>query len=192
MKKTVTILLIITTFLTGCNTKSEISSSNSNESNTIFINSDSDYYKNGCVYGNETTMFFDFDTLKQSPLCARPNCTHSNSDCLAKETGDTPIFYNDYIYYLKSNYGAVRETAEGSEFYIDSALYRASLDTSETEVVCEFHDCVPLQVWKGLVLNGSNLYFTGDDCNPVKDDLHLSSPTEFMDFSDQTEQASQH
>ncbi len=136
--------------------------------NTKFIASGTNYYKNGCIYGNETAMFLDFDTMEKAPLCAKPNCTHNSSDCIAKIVGDTPVFYNDYIYYFESNGGAVRETTDGREFYIDSKLYKASLETSETEVVCEFHDGAPIAKWAGYVLHGNELYFTTDDCNPVK------------------------
>lgn len=167
MKKLIKIFLVmICICLTGCNTESKISLS----SNIKFITSGTNYYKNGCIYGNETTMFLDFDTMEKAPLCAKPNCTHDNSECIAKTVGDTPVFYNDYIYYFKSNGGAVIETTDDREFYIDSKLYKANLETSETEIVCEFHDGVPVLKWAGYVLQDNELYFTIDDCNPIKDE----------------------
>ncbi|MGN0584752.1 MAG: hypothetical protein ACI4JD_04790 [Ruminococcus sp.] len=135
----------------------------------VYISENADYYKNGVVFGSEKAMFLDFDTMEKAPLCAVPNCTHTDSDCLAKIVGSTPVFYNDSIYYLSSNYGAVKETSDRPEFYIDSKLMKASLDSSETEAVCEFHDCAPPEKFGKYVLYKNELFFIGDDLNPVKD-----------------------
>lgn len=127
-------------------------------------------YENGIVYrAGDSSMFLDLDTMEKSPLCAVPNCTHTTSSCISKIIGRyVPIFYNEYIYFFTSNGGAVEETPDGYEFYIDSSLKRASLDSSEVETVCEFHDCAPVQGYPEYVLNGSELYFTADDLNPEK------------------------
>lgn len=135
------------------------------------ISENSDYYRNGIVFGNDKAMFLDFDTMESAPLCAVPNCKHTGSDCIAKTVGNTPIFYGDSIYYFSSNHGAVKETSDGPEFYIDSKLMKASLDSSTTETVCEFHDCAPPEQLGKYVLYQNNLYFVGDDLNPVKDDF---------------------
>ncbi len=173
-KNTIIILtLILITTLTGCFKDSKKTKS---EDNTIqFISSTASYYKNGAAfsdyYNNQPTMFLDFDTMKTSPLCAKPNCNHITSECLSNTVGTTPVFYNDYIYYFTSNYGT-KETPDGPEFYINSKLMKASLETSATEVVCEFHDCVPPeQAGASYVKYKNELYFVGDDRNPQKNDL---------------------
>lgn len=175
-KNTIIILtLILITTLTGCFKDSKKTKS---EDNTIqFISSTASYYKNGAAfsdyYNNQPTMFLDFDTMKTSPLCAKPNCNHITSECLSNTVGTTPVFYNDYIYYFTSNYGT-KETPDGPEFYINSKLMKASLETSATEVVCEFHDCVPPEhELVNFVRYKNELYFVGDDYNPKKDESGL-------------------
>lgn len=150
--------------ITSCNNKNNVSK----PSEIRFIKENSIEYNNGCVYGYRPTTYLDFETLENSPLCALPNCTHNDPNCLANIVGTSPIFYNGYVYFFESNYGDVRETSNGREFYIDSKLKKASLDSSEIELVCEFSDCAPDQYTPGIVLKGNEIYFTADDLNPTK------------------------
>ena len=171
-KNTIIILtLILITIFTGCFKDSKKTKSEDNTPH--FISSIASYYKNGAAFGEEQSIFLDFDTMKTSPLCAKPNCNHITFECLANNVGSSPVFYNNYIYYFTSDYGT-KETPDGPEFYINSKLMKASLETSAAEVVCEFHDCVPPE--RGLVnfvRYKNELYFVGDDYNPKKDESGL-------------------
>ena len=165
MRKKVLVLTFIAVMLTGCGNKA-----NSNASDLIFIKSGYNEYDNGCVYGGNPIKYLDYTTLESSPLCAVPNCTHKTSDCIAKQVGNTPIFYNNFVYFFESNYGDCRETPDGSEFFINSYLKKASLNSSEVSVVCEFHDASRFEGDIGLVLNGNELFFVSDNLNPIKDE----------------------
>ncbi|MBO5163731.1 MAG: hypothetical protein J6B75_04720 [Ruminococcus sp.] len=92
----------------------------------------------------------------------------SASECTANIIGDTPIVHGDYIYFFDVKDG-VEETSEGREFYIDTKLKRASLETSEIEEISEFTACEPRE-GGGFVLIGDTLYFCGDDMNPKKNE----------------------
>ena len=160
--------------LVGCKTNND---EDINKSNTIaqYIG-DCSFYNNGTAYkiGNKssfTNIFLDFDSMETTVLCQKPNCDHKSSDCFSKLIGYfyKPIFYNDYIYYFQSNGGAVRNTSDGSEFYIDSKLYRTKIDSFEKEVFCEFDDAVPRETGN-YVLRNSELYFIADDRGAEKDD----------------------
>lgn len=175
MKKKILAIMITTLMLTGCgnnnvNNSNELSSNNksNHSSDLIFIKSGSNEYKNGCVYGENPAKYLDFGTLESSPLCAVPNCTHKDSNCLAKYVGNTPIFYNNYIYFFETNGGDCRETPDGIEFFINSRLKKASLNSSEIETVCEFHDSAPVMSPMGIVLNNNEIFFVTDDLNPKK------------------------
>lgn len=177
MKKKILAIMITTLMLTGCgnnnvNNSNELSSNNktNHSSDLIFIKYGYNEYNNGCVYGENPAKYLDFSTLESAPLCAVPNCTHKDSSCLARQIGNTPVFYNGFIYFFESNYGECRETPDGCEFFIDSYLKKASLNSSEIETVCEFHDVSPFEGYMGLVLNGNELFFVSDDQNPIKDD----------------------
>ncbi len=161
-KKILSILLAMSAFV-SCSKKEN---NTEKESAPRFITNNAVYYKNGVVYGEEPASFLDFDTMEKAPLCAVPNCTHTTASCLAQMVGNAPVFYKDYVYYFISNNGEIIETPEGREFFIESKLMKASLDSSETEIVCEFNDCAPVQGYPGYVLYGNELYFTGDDLNP--------------------------
>lgn len=122
------------------------------------------FHKSG-LYGSTVEYFLDYETMKETPICAMPNCSHTNSSCLASQMGVNPVIYNDYIYYFKSSYN-YKDVPEGHQFYMNSKLYKASLDTSETQVVAEFTDCIPDDWNSDFVLIGSTLWFVGDDKNP--------------------------
>lgn len=164
-KRILSLALVGAIIMGGCSDKTE---KTPEELNPIFFTYNACYYGNGVVYGDEPVVFLDFDTMEKAPLCAVPNCSHTISSCLAQMVGNTPIFYNDYVYYFTSNGGDVKETPDGRDFFIDSKLWRASLDSSETEVVCEFTDCAPEEGYPDYVLYGNELYFTADDLNPTE------------------------
>lgn len=151
---------------TGC---SESGKDKNIVNNDIKYIGDYSYYNNGVAFTvgdsqNYTETFLDFDSMERAPLCAVPNCTHNNSSCLSKNIGSLykPVFYDGYVYYFQSNGGAVKETSDGPEFYMDSKLMNASLDSSEVEMVCEFSDCVPRESGR-YVLFDDELFFIGDD-----------------------------
>ncbi|MDE6035467.1 MAG: hypothetical protein K2G36_06115 [Ruminococcus sp.] len=194
MKKFTVLLMASVMMLSGCtkkndtpvitdNTENSVTTektstvaktSESNNNDIQYIGNYS-YYQNGVAYQagsvpNNTEMFLDFDSMEKASLCAVPNCNHMTSSCLAKSMGRyEPIFYNDYIYFFSTNGGQVRETPDGSEFYIDSSLKKSSLDSYEVQTVCEFHDCVPHET-SNYVLYDNELFFVADDRGAVKDD----------------------
>lgn len=165
-------LLIVTSILSvslyGCSNKNDFSNS-TNQNNLSYIVENYDYYKNGVVYGKTTAAFLDFDTMESSILCPVPNCTHQSSDCLAKKVGNTPVFYNDNIYYFISNNGEVKETTKGKIFSIDSKLMKISINSLTAEEVCTFHDCAPPSDFSTYVLFNNELYFIGDDMGVEED-----------------------
>ncbi|MGN0621608.1 MAG: hypothetical protein ACI4I9_07055 [Porcipelethomonas sp.] len=148
------------------NTKEENSSSADDH---IYISCLYNTYKTGFITGTETQMYLDFESMEKTVLCAKPNCTHQSLDCTARIIGETPIIFNDYIYFFDKKSG-VNETADGREFYIDTKLKRISLTTSEIEEAAKFTDCSPNE-GGGCVISGNMLYFCGDDLNPIADDF---------------------
>lgn len=183
MKKKIMLIIAITLLscMTACGTapaeteeSTNIENTNvSEESNTPqYIKANQDFYKNGVIYYKRdgtivSSYFLDFDTMESSPLCAIPNCTHKLSNCLATQLGYAPVLYNDFIYFFEYE-ADVCETTDGSEFYMESKLKKASLSSSETQTVCEFTDAVP-RAGNGYILNGSELYFIAYDPDPYED-----------------------
>lgn len=172
MKKRILSIALAMTMLAGCSDGKKEKAPE--ETKPIFFSSNRCSYGNGVVFGNDKAMFLDFDTMETAPLCAAPNCTHNNSSCLANIVGTTPIMYNNSIYYFDSSAG-VNETPDGREFYIDSKLMKATLDSSETEIICEFTDCAPPTVNAHYLLEDNILYFVGDDMSPVEDEYGVIS-----------------
>lgn len=163
MKKKLTLLTtaILLASMTACGQQATPA-----DSKLQYIKNFGDFYENGVIYPKEwgVSYFLDFDTMERSPLCAVPNCTHQTAGCLANLLGSTPVLYNGCAYYFE--YVAdVRETKDGREFYMNSKLKKAFLDSSETQLVCEFTDANP-RVGEGYLLDGNELYFIGYDPDP--------------------------
>lgn len=142
---------------------------------TVFSNGRGSDYEKGMLfhksglYGSTVEYFLDYETMKETPICAMPNCSHTNSSCLASQMGVNPVIYNDYIYYFKSSYN-YKDVPEGHQFYMKSKLIKANLATSETETLVEFTDCMPDPENSKFILIGSKLWFVGDDKNYELDD----------------------
>ncbi len=149
-----------------------VSEKTSNEDAIIFSFLGGNYEK-GLLYNtggvNTIEYYLDYETLEKTPLCAVPNCTHTISSCLAKQMGVNPVIYNGYVYYFSCTHN-FKEVTEGHQFYMSSKLYKAKLDSSETELVCEFTDCEPDDWNSAFILIGNTLWFIGDDKNQVIDD----------------------
>ena len=178
MKIHLRIFSIISAFImiTGCS-KAESSSSNINAvanikaSNINFYKTSDMVYEDGLIWfdgSKNTVSWLDFETMESVVLCSKPNCTHNNSECIARRVGDCPVIYNGYIYFMESDENVI-ETPDGRKLELDSRLNRISLENSELEEVCSFNDC-SVRNGNGCVLAGSTLYFCGDDMDPVQDE----------------------
>ncbi|MCD7891666.1 MAG: hypothetical protein LUG26_07990 [Ruminococcus sp.] len=136
--------------------------------NNIYLKWTYNIYENGYITPDDTHRYVDFETLESTVLCAKPNCTHKDSECVANIIGDIPIMFNGYLYYFVESSG-INETEDGREFYIDTRLNRVSMDSSEIEEIIAFTDCTPREE-EGCFLSGNMLYFCGFDWNPTADE----------------------
>ncbi len=167
MKKKVLSVILTALMLTACGDKKE------EKSDRIIFTTYQNVYDNGMIYtagldANRVTRFLDFASLETAPFCAVPNCTHSisSSECLSRVAGDRPFLVGDSVYFFTMNGnitgGEVIETPEGREFYMETKLMKASLDSSETELICEFNDALARSDG-GILLIGDMLYFIAYD-----------------------------
>lgn len=151
--------------LTGCGAAKQ----EQEKKEPIYASMGCSVYENGMIYSRDPIMYMDFDTMEHSVLCAKPNCNHTTLECVAKLVGDSPIIYNDYLYYFSSSQ-KVEETGNGErEYVIRSKLCRVSLDSSESEDLVSFSDCVPRD-YDGWLIIDDTVWFTGDDMNPTPDE----------------------
>ena len=168
MKRMILIVTIIISFalFVSCSNKKIEEIENSGLQYASLI---SNTYNEGMIYGSNPLMYLDFKTMESSVLCAKPNCDHKSSDCVAMEAGECPIIYNEYLYFFESTQG-LEELGNGKrEFRINSKLCRISLDSSEKEELVSFTDCVPRD-YDGWIINDNVIWFTGDDMNPTLDE----------------------
>jgi len=173
-KKILSLALVGALVMGGCSDKK---SSDTSDKITIFSYMGGTYEK-GLIYNfndlNNPTSFLDYETLDKTVLCAMPNCTHTVAGCLANQVGVNPVIYNGYIYWFTSDIG-FDATPDGHFFYMKTVFYKASLETSEIEKVCEFTDCTVDDWNSNLVLIGDTLWFIGNDETPPPENIHDDS-----------------
>ena len=170
MKRKRTIFMVITLLfsfvLFSCNNKS----SNIKSDNTsIWIDSIVNNYGNGRIYGKNPARYIDYETMESTVLCAKSNCTHQSSDCIAKIVGDTPMLTENGIYFFNTVVKVEELNSGERKQVINSKLCKVSLDSSEIEDVAEFHDCAPRE-YDGYVLYDNKIFFTADDLDPTEDE----------------------
>jgi len=172
-KKDIKILLLALTlpFLCSCGIKNNRIDISDNGSGTKYINLAFNMYDEGRIFcTGGVTRFLSYETMKWTPLCSRPNCTHVNSDCPAKIMGECPMVTDEGIYFFNYSDG-VNELSNGKrEHYMESKLCRISLDSSEMEEIVSFTDCVPHD-YDGMLLYNNKIYFTATDLNPIEDEF---------------------
>lgn len=174
IKKIISLFLIIVNVSAFTSCKDDSSSSlkvnteNKSSEDIIYVKTSNNVYSNGAINNTTPHSYLDFNSMNNTILCSKPNCNHQTSECISQAVGETPIIYNDYIYFFSSTNG-VKEESENRSFYIHSSLKRCSLDSSEIETITEFNDCVPREYDGCAIVNGV-LYFCGDDMNPTEDE----------------------
>ncbi|MCD7810996.1 MAG: hypothetical protein LUG91_03965 [Ruminococcus sp.] len=166
-------LMISALLITSCENKEKESNNNINllvdTQEPFYINYERTSYENGRIYGSDPARYIDFDSMESTVLCAKPNCTHKDSECVGKIIGERAFMYNDYLYYFEYTNELEEESNGERKLILDSKLCRVSIDSSEIEIVAEFNDCIPHD-WVGYVIYNDKLFFTATDMNPVEDE----------------------
>ncbi len=107
-------------FFASCNNKSNNSLPVLSTESDQYVAEYYDNYDEGRVIGGFDgndgipSQFLDYETMESTVLCSKPNCTHNNNECVAKNIGTCPIITQDGIYFFKSNYG-VKEEKNGKK-----------------------------------------------------------------------------
>lgn len=172
MKKVLISLITILAFLQLFSCKKKDNTLPTNSENMIYIDTLKNNYKEGRIIianSSSQVMYLDYNTMKKTFVCAKPNCSHNNSECVAKIIGKTPLLVEDGIYFFRYKNG-INELKNGErEHYINSKLCHMSFNSSEVTELTEFTDCAPRD-YDGILLYNNKMYFIGDDLNPVSDD----------------------
>ncbi len=172
MKKILISLITIIAVLQLCSCDKKDNTIPTNNDDMRFIDLLTNNYEEGrivSVDSSKPVMYLDYKTMKRSIVCAKPNCSHHNNDCVAEVIGRTPLLVEDGIYFFNYNDG-VKELKNGKrEHYINSKFCHVSLDSSEITDLVQFTDCAPAD-YNGILLYKNKIYFIGDDLNPVEDE----------------------
>jgi len=186
----VTILAFLMSFNVSCNGSNDETSNISSQSISI---ADSDVQLNEwnrVILGDYMLMFsskdepdkditsgtpvvFDFNSMDTTILCNRPNCSHSDSKCIAytlAESHQLPVIWGNCLYYFSESCDAVERSGK-RVLDLNASVIKYSMDdmTRSTVGTIDDHN-ISSSSYAGSCLIGSEYYFITNDGDPEYDE----------------------
>lgn len=136
---------------------------------TAFYDMAYNLYENGLLYTLAKTSgtqayFLDYETMNSTPLCNKPNCTHTDSSCISGLCAGTflvPVIYQDSVFWFTSDYKIVdSDDGKSQEAEIKTKCMKAKLDTGTVEIFAEI-DGVFMNSAIDLIIDNEKLYIIG-------------------------------
>lgn len=136
---------------------------------TAFYDMAYNVYENGLLYTVSQTSgtqayFLDYETMNSTPLCNKPNCTHTDSSCISGLCAGAflvPVIYQDSVYWFTSDYKIVdSDDGKSQEAEIKTKCMKAKLDTGTVEIFAEI-DGVFMNHAIDLIIDNEKLYIIG-------------------------------
>lgn len=163
-------LLLVMTLLSGCNSTTisnqyEVTGNEHIEPAALtYYSALCNLYDGSMVYQkNNKSYLFDYATAESIPLCNKPNCTHTDSSCLASMSGGAtlPIIYNQKVYYFTGTHEIVdAEDGMSQTMEIKSILHQGDLLTGEVSNFSEISD-LDMSTIQSAVVSDNMLYVIG-------------------------------
>ena len=125
----------------------------------------------GIAYG--IPVVFDFNTMDTTILCNRPNCSHSDSNCIAytlNENSQLPIFWKNCLYYFTESSGSVERDGK-RVLDLKASLIKYSMDdmTRSTVATIDGYN-ISSSTGAGSCLIGTEYYFITTNGDPRYDE----------------------
>ena len=103
----------------------------------------------------------DYDSMKTAPLCKKPNCRHTEDDCIVHRlNGQVPVFGENCAYYFIDEPPAIEQNADGlPDLALRSALYRYDFASNTEEKLMQWDGGAVSDPSCGMLLHNGTLYF---------------------------------
>ena len=103
----------------------------------------------------------DYDSMKTTMLCNKPNCTHAGDDCIEnRPNGSIPVFGEQCAYYFVDDEPRIEQNSEGkADLVLSSALCRYDFGSNTEKQLMQVQDACVGENCKGLLLDHDVLYF---------------------------------
>lgn len=163
-------IFLITLTLSGCDASETKEIYSIHTPNSACIRSGYSLYENGLIYKNSGTAYFlDYHSFAATPLCNKPNCTHSTNSCIAQivtnfgMNGTPPLVYQDQIYYFtESDEITEGENGQSTSYEIQCQLHKIDIANGEQTIVCTFNG-MEATCSSTVYLEGNTLYFVANN-----------------------------
>ena len=121
---------------------------------------------------NGKTHILEYESMEDSLLCNKPNCTHNGSDCIvARLGGNIPIFSDTYAYYFIDDSPSIEEGEDGKPFLkLGTTLCRFDLTANAEEKLLHIDGVSASFNDYGWLLHDGAVWFIGNHYSPKTDE----------------------
>lgn len=118
---------------------------------------------------NGKTHILDYESMEDSLLCNKPNCTHNGNDCIvARLGGNIPIFSDTYAYYFIDDSPSIEEGEDGKPFLkLGTTLCRFDLTANAEEKLLHIDGVSASFNDYGWLLHDGAVWFIGNHYSPA-------------------------
>ena len=107
------------------------------------------------------TFRLDYDSMQSVPLCNKPNCRHTTSDCIMKKfIGGAPLIADNCAYYFVDEEIQFEQNDEGKmKLKLGSSLYCCDLKKGQETKIFSISDVSVAKNCYGMLLHDHTIYF---------------------------------
>lgn len=122
-------------------------------------------YKIHAVSGFHTRIL-DYKTMEDVSICNKPNCTHTQADCIVRRLGDEmPVLCDGKAYYFKADNPQIVDGENGKRVLdVHSVLYSYDLTSSIEEKLCQI-DGGHVRSDNGVLLHDGKIWYIANECS---------------------------
>lgn len=149
------VMLLLLSVLVGCSAPASAS-----KDRTRMIDGFMNVTDDGLFFADDRSRlnFFDFETMRSSIICAKPNCTHTDPEkCSSFGMTNHPILYNNKLYFFDNDFLSSEKNGK-PVFYNTAAVYKSDIDGTNRTAVCVIDDLY-INAGNRLLLMGDIAYF---------------------------------
>ncbi len=115
------------------------------------------------IYCNEKGQAFilEYENLTQSPLCSKPNCTHTANDCIVNRlNGRIPVLYKNDAYYFVDDEPVIEQNDDQKpELILGSTLCCYDFTQNTEKQLLRISGGTVLNYCFGMIVNDGKLFY---------------------------------
>ena len=156
--------------MTGCSSNQPASDAHASG----FSNGYYSFGSEACLHLQEDHLIhrLDYETMHEALLCSKPNCDHTDPDCIERRlNGKVPVIENQCAYYFVDEEPDFVQDEEGkTDLKLGTALYRYDLKNGNEKKLAEIPGLSIAKNCYGWLLHENTVYCVGTALSRMYDE----------------------